>query len=214
MLQDISIVQLKKQHDSGERLEVIDVRTPAEFREIHLPFAKNVPLESFDPEEYVNQRCDASVPVVIICRTGRRATRACERLRQSGLENAFVLTGGIDRWVESGYEVVRGKKTISLERQVRITAGGMALVGTALGVFVHPWLLVIPAFVGAGLIFAGITDSCPMAMMIAKMPWNQGGEKCGGTCESRPASHVQSPHHRKTETNTEQSAWNKESVCG
>lgn len=62
---------------------------------------------------------------------------------------------------------------MSLERQVRIAAGLLVVLGTALGYFVHPYLLGLPAFVGAGLVFAGITDTCGMGMLLAKMPWNQ-----------------------------------------
>jgi hypothetical protein len=77
--------------------------------------------------------------------------------------------------------VVRGKKTISLERQVRIVAGSMVFAGTLAGAFANPLFLIIPGFVGAGLVFAGVTDTCGMAMMLAKMPWNQAG---GASCQA------------------------------
>jgi hypothetical protein len=84
----------------------------------------------------------------------------------------LVLDGGVEGWTAAGRPVKRGRKTISLERQVRIAAGAMALVGAVLGFLVHPAWNVIPAFVGAGLIFAGVTDWCGMAMVLARMPWN------------------------------------------
>ncbi len=181
-MKEMSVHELAQRHRRGETLEVIDVRTPAEYRQVHIPFAKNIPLESFDPEEYAGKRCDASIPVVIVCRTGRRAATACEQLKRSGLENAFVLTGGTNAWESDGHEVVRGRKAMSLEQQVRIAAGGMVFAGTLVGAFVHPILLAIPAFVGAGLVYAGVTDSCPMAMLIARMPWNQVRVGCEGAC--------------------------------
>ncbi len=181
-MKEITVEQLMQWHERGETMEVIDVRTPAEYREVHIPFAKNVPLESFHPDEFVQQRCDSSIPVVIVCRTGRRATRACQQLKSCGLENGYVLVGGTEAWEAEGHDVVRGKKAMSLEQQVRIAAGTMVFAGTLLGAFVHPALLVIPAFVGAGLVYAGVTDSCPMAMLIAKLPWNQVTLECAGSC--------------------------------
>ena len=85
------------------------------------------------------------------------------------------VEGGTQAWEQAGLPVVRGKKTISLERQVRIAAGALVFLGTILGAAVSPYLLIIPGFVGAGLVFAGITDTCGMGMMLAKMPWNQVG---------------------------------------
>lgn len=75
--------------------------------------------------------------------------------------------------VAAGLPVVRGKKAVSLERQVRITAGSLVLIGAILGYFVHPYWIGLSAFIGAGLAFAGITDTCGMGMMLARMPWNQ-----------------------------------------
>jgi rhodanese-related sulfurtransferase len=83
------------------------------------------------------------------------------------------VTGGTEAWVDAELPVARGKKAISLERQVRIVAGLLVLTGSLLGMFVSRWFMGLPAFVGAGLTFAGITDTCGMAMILARMPWNQ-----------------------------------------
>jgi hypothetical protein len=83
------------------------------------------------------------------------------------------VEGGTQAWDQAGLPVIRGEKTISLERQVRIAAGLLVVSGTALGAFVHPYFLGLAAFVGAGLVFAGITDTCGMGMILARMPWNQ-----------------------------------------
>ena len=89
------------------------------------------------------------------------------------MEDLTLVEGGTQGWVDAGLEAVRGEKAISLERQVRIAAGTLVFIGTLLGYFVHHYWLGVPAFVGAGLVFAGVTDTCGMGMMLAKMPWNR-----------------------------------------
>lgn len=89
------------------------------------------------------------------------------------------MEGGTQAWDLAGLPVSRGKKAMSLERQVRIAAGFLVFLGAALGFFVHPYFIAISAFVGAGLMFAGITDTCGMGMMLAKMPWNQCNDDTG-----------------------------------
>ncbi len=108
-----------------------------------------------------------------ICRSGSRGRQACEKFRAAGFANVVNVEGGTLAWEQAGLPVVRGKKAISLERQVRIAAGSLVVLGTALGAFVHPAFLGLSAFVGAGLVFAGITDTCGMGMMLARMPWNR-----------------------------------------
>jgi rhodanese-related sulfurtransferase len=111
----------------------------------------------------------------VICRSGSRAAKACERLLAAGFPNLVSVDGGTLACVQAGLPVVRGKKVMSLERQVRIAAGFLALAGAVLSHFVNPWFWLLPAFVGAGLMVAGITDSCAMGLLLAKMPWNQTG---------------------------------------
>src|SRR5690606_7056 len=121
----------------------------------------------------------------VICRTGNRAEQACEKLQAAGYHNVVNVEGGTAACAEAGLPVVRGKKAVALERQVRIAAGFLVLLGAVLGYFVHPAFIGLSAFVGAGLIFAGVTDTCGMAMALARMPWNQvkGEASCsGGTC--------------------------------
>lgn len=153
----------------GERVELIDVRTPAEFRELHAEPARLVPLDQLDPAMF---RERGNEPLYFICRTGSRGKKACEKLLASGLENAVNVEGGTLAWADKGLPVVRGKKTISLERQVRIAAGTLVLIGAGLSLL-HPAFVGIAAFVGAGLVFAGITDTCGMGMLLARMPWNK-----------------------------------------
>jgi len=169
----ISVQQLSKL-SAQDDIELLDVRTPAEFREVHAALAKNVPLETLDPAAVLKQRKGAaSDPLYLICRSGGRSMNACKQLVSSGHLHVVNVDGGTLAWDEAGLPVVRGKATISLERQVRIAAGLLVLIGAGLGFFVHPYFVGLSAFVGAGLMFAGITDTCGMAMMLAKMPWNQ-----------------------------------------
>lgn len=169
----ISVQQLKDLCERGE-VEVIDVRTPAEFREVHCTYARNVPLDSLDAKAVMAARNgSADSPLYVICRSGNRSGKACEAFVSSGFTNVVNVDGGTLAWDAAGLPVVRGKKTMSLERQVRIAAGFLVFAGTALGWFVNEYFYAIPAFVGAGLMFAGITDTCAMGMLIAKMPWNR-----------------------------------------
>jgi rhodanese-related sulfurtransferase len=166
--------QLAELCKSGGSLDLIDVRTPVEFREIHVEGARNLPLDRLDPAAILQARPGPhDRPLYVICRSGSRGRQACEKLQAAGVTNVVNVEGGTLACVESGLPVVRGQKTISLERQVRIAAGLLVLLGAVLGWLVHPAFVGLAAFVGAGLVFAGITDTCGMGLVLARMPWNQ-----------------------------------------
>jgi rhodanese-related sulfurtransferase len=155
-------------------VELIDVRTPAEFREMHVGFARSVPLGSVEMQAMLAKCADRGLePVYVICRSGSRAKQACEQLVRSSIGDTVLVEGGTLGWQQAGLPLVRGKKSISLERQVRIVAGSLVLLGSGLGALVHPAFAGLAAFVGAGLVFAGITDTCGMGLLLARMPWNQ-----------------------------------------
>jgi len=157
-------------------VDVIDVRTPAEFREVHANIARNVPLDALEAEKLLADRNGSSdQPLYVMCNSGNRSRKACAKLIEAGCANVVNVDGGTKAWEQAALPVVRGKKTISLERQVRIAAGGTVLVASVLALTVHPYFAGLAAFVGAGLVFAGVTDTCGMAMLLAKMPWNQVG---------------------------------------
>jgi rhodanese-related sulfurtransferase len=118
----------------------------------------------------------------VICRSGNRSSKACQKFIDAGYTNVVNVEGGTSAWDAAGLPVVRGKKAMSLERQVRIAAGFLVLLGTVLGFLLHPYFLAVPAFVGAGLMFAGITDTCGMGMLLAKMPWNRTAKCNSGQC--------------------------------
>lgn len=157
---------------SGEAPVLLDVRTPMEFREIHVEGAQLSPLDELDPAAIARQHGNAPA-CVVICRCGKRACNAAEKLTAAGMKNLRVLDGGMLAWAEAGLPANRGKKSISLERQVRIAAGLLVLAGVTLGLWVHPGFFGLSAFVGAGLTFAGITDWCGMGLLLAKAPWNR-----------------------------------------
>ncbi len=160
--------------NSGANIELIDVRTPAEFEEVHATMARNVPLDQLDPTMWLTGGGDPQRPIYIICQSGKRGRQACEKLTQAGLGKVFNVEGGTLAWDACGLPVLRGKKTMSLERQVRIAAGFLVLIGAVLGWLIHPGFIGLSAFVGLGLMYAGVTDTCGMAMMLARMPWNRG----------------------------------------
>jgi rhodanese-related sulfurtransferase len=172
-LESITPQQLDALKNQGQKIDLIDVRTPVEFREVHVEYARNIPLDRLDPQGVIEARNgSAQDPLYIICRSGSRGKMACEKFQAAGYMNVVNVDGGTQACVEADVPVVRGKKAISLERQVRIAAGFLVLLGVGLGWF-YPAFLALSAFVGAGLMFAGITDTCGMGMLLAKMPWNQ-----------------------------------------
>ena len=168
----ISPKQLQDRVQAGETVDLIDVRTPVEFREVHASIASNVPLETLDAGAVLAGH-PTSRPLYVICRSGSRGKQACEKLAAAGCTNVVNVEGGTMAWDQAGYPVVRGKKAISLERQVRICAGFMSLAGGVLAIVVHPYWAGLSAFVGAGLMFAGITDTCGMAMLLSRLPYNR-----------------------------------------
>jgi rhodanese-related sulfurtransferase len=173
----ISAEELHEISERGERIALIDVRTPIEFRESHIPFAKNVPLNKITSAQLESP--NGNGPVYVVCRTGSRAATACRHLASRGIGGAIVVEDGLMGWASAGFPVTRGKKGVSLERQVRIAAGAIVFVSSILALTVHPYFAAVAAFIGGGLAFAGITDSCAMGMLIARMPWNDvktGGE--------------------------------------
>lgn len=171
---------------TGGTIDLIDVRTPVEFREFHAVDARNVPLDRLDPTAVMQSRTrQPDQPLYVICRSGGRGRQACEKFVAAGYTNVVNVEGGTLAWAECGLPVVRGQKMISLERQVRIAAGLLVLTGVLLGWLVHPAFIGLSAFVGAGLIFAGITDTCGMGLMLARMPWNQVKNSASPCCATK-----------------------------
>jgi len=167
-------LQLKK----NEALTIIDVRTPAEVNNEYLEGCHNLPLQELDEDTFNNLLNQANVQtptaVYLLCGTGMRAKKAAEKLSAINATKILVIEGGMGALKAVGEKTQQGVgKTISLERQVRISAGALVVIGIILGSVINPALYGLSAFVGAGLVFAGVTDTCGMAMLLARMPWNR-----------------------------------------
>ncbi|MFZ0710982.1 MAG: rhodanese-like domain-containing protein [Terrimicrobiaceae bacterium] len=173
-MKTIAPAQLHQFLTTHPDLALIDVRTPVEYAEVHVPRASNVPLDRLVPKELLDSgQLSKDQPVYLLCRTGGRATKAAEKFAKEGFSQAVVVEGGTLGWGHAGLPLERGTtRVISLERQVRIVAGSLVVIGIGLGYFVNPWFAGLSAFVGAGLVFAGITDFCGMGLLLAKLPWN------------------------------------------
>jgi rhodanese-related sulfurtransferase len=164
------LAELSLQQD----VDLLDVRTPLEFREVHAKIARNLPLDRLDPNSVMADRNGTGDDALyVICKMGGRGATACRKFYEAGFENVINVEGGTAAWSAAGLPVVRGKQAVSLERQVRIVAGTIVLLASLLAVTVHPYFAGIAAFMGAGLAFAGLTDTCGMGMLLARMPWNQ-----------------------------------------
>jgi rhodanese-related sulfurtransferase len=150
---------------------LLDVRTPSEYNALHVEGSVLRPLTALDPHE-IRQLSSGKDSCVVICAGGTRARQAAERLKDFDLPHLSVLEGGVQAWGKAGLPLVRGRRMMSLERQVRITAGSLMLISDVLGYFVNSYFFAVSGFVGAGLVFAGITDTCGMGMLLARMPWN------------------------------------------
>src|SRR5689334_7306279 len=161
----ISALDLRRRFDAGEPLWIADVRSASEFATGHVPTAVNIPMEQIESRL-------ADLPqdrqVVLICESGKRACLTADWLKQRA--NISVVEGGTRAWREAGLPVVCcGATRWSLERQVRLGAGFLVLAGTLLSLFVAQPFVYIAMFVGAGLTFAGLTNFCPMGIMLARM---------------------------------------------
>jgi rhodanese-related sulfurtransferase len=167
-------IHVTELHQLRVPAQLIDVRSGSEFASGHIPGAVNIPMDQ------IEARLDdlrPGVPIVLVCQTGKRARITADLLKPCQRQIS-VLEGGTSAWIQAGLPVVTSVKTRwSLERQVRLGAGLLVLAGAALAFTVDANWLFLSAFVGLGLTFAGLTDICPMAEILAKMPWN-GRSQC------------------------------------
>ncbi|MCC5899511.1 MAG: rhodanese-like domain-containing protein [Phormidium sp. BM_Day4_Bin.17] len=166
-LQSIDPSSLKLQLDAGEIL-LIDVREPSEHAGEKIAGSQLMPLSRFNPQDIPSDR-----PFVLHCQTGTRSAQAAQKLFAAGVEQVSHLDGGLNAWKQAGHPTIVNKNApISIMRQVQIVAGSLVLIGTILGRF-FPGFLFLSGFVGAGLLFAGISNTCMMARLLAKLPYNQ-----------------------------------------
>jgi rhodanese-related sulfurtransferase len=181
----IGVKTLKDWQAAKRLVQLVDVRSATEFATAHIPGAINIPLEQVERRTV---DLAANEPVVLICQSGARARMARDLLAGSG-KDLVVLEGGTAAWLLADYPVVRSTAARwALERQVRLVAGLLVLLGVLLAVAVSRWWLLLPGFVGCGLAFAGFSGFCFMGEALARMPWNrpcsarQNSHSCGSCC--------------------------------
>lgn len=158
---------------SGHQPRVLDVRSPAEFETAHIPGAYNVPLDLLR-EHRADLLSHLDEDVVLVCRSGARAAQAEQSLAQAGLPNLHVLAGGMLAWQAAAAPTNHGRPRWDIERQVRLVAGAIVFVSILASVLL-PGLKWVAALVGAGLTVAALTDSCVMGTLLARLPFNRGG---------------------------------------
>ena len=168
---DVSPRMLKEWVDDGD-VVVVDVREDFEHATERIPGSFNFAISQFDPDAI--RDVHGTHRVVFHCGGGGRSSQAALQYR-AGDENVYHLAGGLKAWKASGYETRRSESAprIDVMRQVQITVGLLVLVGVLLGAFVTPWFLILSGAVGAGLVFAGASGWCGMAMLLGRMPWNR-----------------------------------------
>lgn len=157
-------------------LVVIDVRSAAEFESMHIRGSYNVPLPLLS-EHTDELAARLGRRVVLVCQSGARAEQARHRLGRSGMDTAYVLTGGVPGFTAAGGDVVKGRDRWDLERQVRLVAGSLVIVGLAGGKFISPKIRMLAGAIGTGLTFSAATNTCAMGQAISAMPWNKAAKE-------------------------------------
>jgi rhodanese-related sulfurtransferase len=174
---NISPSDLYALQEQGKRVELIDVRTAVEYRQGHIPGARLLTLDTFNDKTFKKQLGDPQVSnqasLYITCQSGIRARQAAELLQDAGYRKVVLVDGGTEAWQKAGLPIKRCGDVISLERQVQITIGSLLLLKVFFGFTFHEVFFLAGAFVGVGLIMAGVTRWCGLARLIAMLPWNR-----------------------------------------
>jgi len=172
-MKHITAEEAKELIESGGCSLLVDVRSHAEFRASHVPGAHNIPLDELG-EKIGDEVKDKDQTLYLMCSCGNRSGKGCEEMEEMGYHNVISIEGGIIEMKRLGMKIIEEEHHVmSIERQVRITAGSLVLIGLILGFLVHPGYFAISAFIGMGLVFAGITNTCGLGLLLARMPWNK-----------------------------------------
>lgn len=154
-----------------DKVVLIDVREPGEYKQEKIPGSIRVSLSNFDPQQIPELE---GKQLFLYCRTGNRSAQAAQKLFVAGHSEVTHLQGGLVSWKAAGYKTqINRDAPISIIRQVQIVAGSLVLIGVLLGTFITPGWYILSGFVGAGLMFAGISNTCAMGMLLTKLPYNQ-----------------------------------------
>ena len=169
---------------AGNAHRLLDVRTPPEYASAHVPGATLIPLHELKIDAFLAQH-KTGTPIYVLCQAGARASKAIEQFERAGCDDCVLVEGGTQAWIDAGLPVHRGARSIlPIMRQVQIVVGSLSAVGAILALAVNPRCAVLPLFLGCGLLFAGITGTCGMALMLARMPWNRGQDSSCHCCAS------------------------------
>lgn len=164
-------------------VQLLDVRTPGEFADAHVPGATLVPLDDLNPVIFLREMGPDRGPVYVICQGGTRARHAIQKFERAGFDRCVLVKGGTQAWIDAGLPVVRGaSKTLPLMRQVQLTVGAISTAGAALALLVDFRFAIIPLITGCGLVFAGLTGICGLGLLLAKLPWNRAASGANVTC--------------------------------
>ena len=168
-IQFVDPARAKELIDAGAQL--VDIRTASEFKSEHINGAAHLPMSSFEEAQLKN--FDAK-DVIFYCQSDSRAKRLIKKIQATNTPNYYVLEGGISAWKKNNFSTQQKmRRPFEMQRQIHIVAGSLILLGFLLANFVSNWFYLLPLFVGAGLLFAGLTGFCGMAILLMKMPWNQ-----------------------------------------
>ncbi|OHB55090.1 MAG: hypothetical protein A2Y07_05495 [Planctomycetes bacterium GWF2_50_10] len=151
--------------------KILDVRSNEEVGRLQVSNSLNIPIDIISSK--IQELSESRHNYLVLCHTGNRAAMAADMLMQSGIHNVKVIQGGISQWQKDKLPVIKGSSHVSLERQVRVIAGSLVVLGIMLAWLIHWAFMIIPLFVGSGLVFAGITDNCMMGMLLMKLPYNK-----------------------------------------
>lgn len=168
---------------AGEGVELLDVRTQPEYDAEHVACARLLPLDQLDASAFLRQRGGSDRPLYVICQSGMRAGKAIGKFKHAGFQRCVLVEGGTQAWIDAGLPVECGEvKVLPLIRQVQIAIGLCTVAGAGLALWADPAFAWIPLFMGAGVLMAGLTGCCPLAILIAKMPWNRQTSCSSGSC--------------------------------
>jgi rhodanese-related sulfurtransferase len=171
-LPTITAAEAKARLDYGLAV-LVDVREAAEHARESVQGSISMPLSNFDAEEFSDQRGPAAPALIFHCQSGVRTAQNAGQFAACG-NHIYILEGGLDAWKRAGFPtVIDRSKPIEMQRQVQIAAGSLVVAGLGLCASVSHWFFFVPAFVGCGLVFAGVSGWCGMARLLAVMPWNR-----------------------------------------
>jgi rhodanese-related sulfurtransferase len=170
----VSPRELHRRLAAGGSAELLDVRTPGEYAAAHVSGARLLPLGELDAAAFLRQRGANDNPIYVLCQSGGRARRAIEQFKSAGFDGCVLVEGGTQGWMDAGLPVNRSEgRGLPLMQQVQVTVGLISATGAVLALALNPWFALIPLVTGCGLLFAGLTGFCGLALLLAKLPWNR-----------------------------------------